>query len=303
MVAPAITYLQPYVNLIPGTGITITIDTGSEDGGDNEITISASGGSGDVATDAIFDAKGDLAVGTGSDTADNLAAGANDTILMADSAAATGLKWVASAAPVAVGTANAEGTSDDFSRASHVHAHEAAHINHDTTWAAKGDSIVGTANDTAAVLSVGANGTINVADSNQTTGQAWELKSAGAQTADVTTSETTTSTSFTDLATSGPAVTITVGISGMALIIVSASIFNSNAGNNTFMSYSIDGDTATTARGAVIGAISSTAGTQRMTRANVETGLSPGSHTFTSKYLTAANTGTFAARRIIAIPL
>lgn len=52
---------------------------------------SESGGS--VATDTIWDAKGDLAVGTGADTAERLAVGANDTILIADSTQTTGLRW------------------------------------------------------------------------------------------------------------------------------------------------------------------------------------------------------------------
>jgi len=46
-----------------------------------------------VATDAIWDAKGDLAVGTGANTASRLAVGANGTVLVADSAEATGVKW------------------------------------------------------------------------------------------------------------------------------------------------------------------------------------------------------------------
>lgn len=53
----------------------------------------AAGGS--VATDAIWDAKGDLAVGTGSNTAARLAVGSNTYVLTADSAEATGLKWAA----------------------------------------------------------------------------------------------------------------------------------------------------------------------------------------------------------------
>lgn len=48
-----------------------------------------------VATDPIWDAKGDLAVGTGADTAARLAVGANDTFLIADSSQATGLRWAA----------------------------------------------------------------------------------------------------------------------------------------------------------------------------------------------------------------
>lgn len=123
---------------------------------------------------SLFAAKGDIVAGTGASTVGTLTVGADDTILMADTAAATGLKWVASASPSAVGTAAAVGTSDTFTRGDHVHAHEAAHINHDTTWAAKGDLIAATANDTAAVLTVGANTTILMADSTQTTGTKWQ---------------------------------------------------------------------------------------------------------------------------------
>jgi hypothetical protein len=44
-----------------------------------------------------IDAKGDLIGGTGADTFSRLAVGANDTVLTADSTAATGLKWAAPA--------------------------------------------------------------------------------------------------------------------------------------------------------------------------------------------------------------
>ncbi len=65
------------------TGELIRIDVGN-----------ISGGGGDVATDAIWNLKGDLAVGTGSNTATRLGVGANVLPLVADSAEATGLKWV-----------------------------------------------------------------------------------------------------------------------------------------------------------------------------------------------------------------
>ena len=52
------------------------------------------GGGGSVATDTIFNAKGDLAVGTGSNTAQRLAVGvSNGQVLTVDSAETTGLKW------------------------------------------------------------------------------------------------------------------------------------------------------------------------------------------------------------------
>ena len=50
-------------------------------------------GSGGVASDAIWDAKGDPAGGTGSNTAVKLTVGANNTVLSAASGETTGLKW------------------------------------------------------------------------------------------------------------------------------------------------------------------------------------------------------------------
>jgi len=50
-------------------------------------------GGGGVATDAIWDAKGDLAVGTGANTASKLAVGTDGKYLKADSGEATGMKW------------------------------------------------------------------------------------------------------------------------------------------------------------------------------------------------------------------
>lgn len=52
-----------------------------------------SGGGGSVATDTIFDAKGDLPVGTASDTAARLAVGKRRNILQPDPSESTGLKW------------------------------------------------------------------------------------------------------------------------------------------------------------------------------------------------------------------
>lgn len=53
----------------------------------------SSGGSGSVATDTIWDAKGDLAAATGSDAAVRVAVGANGNMLQADSASTAGVKW------------------------------------------------------------------------------------------------------------------------------------------------------------------------------------------------------------------
>jgi hypothetical protein len=70
----------------------VTAGTGISGGGTSgTVTITNS-----MATE--IDAQGDLVVGTGADTFARLAVGANDTVLTADSAEATGLKWAAPAA-------------------------------------------------------------------------------------------------------------------------------------------------------------------------------------------------------------
>jgi hypothetical protein len=51
------------------------------------------GSGGDVATDAIWDAKGDLAVGTGADTAARLAVGSDGQAIGADSSRSSGIRW------------------------------------------------------------------------------------------------------------------------------------------------------------------------------------------------------------------
>lgn len=66
-------------------------------------TVMSGGGGGSVATDAIWDAKGDLAVGTGANTASRLAVGTNGYVLTADSAEATGVKWASISGGVADG--------------------------------------------------------------------------------------------------------------------------------------------------------------------------------------------------------
>lgn len=80
----------------PGDGDVLTWD----DGAGEWVAAVPTGGSGAVATDTIFDAKGDLAVGTGADTAARLPVGTDGQVLTADSAEATGTKWATNPAGV-----------------------------------------------------------------------------------------------------------------------------------------------------------------------------------------------------------
>jgi len=61
---------------------------------------------------ATVDAKGDLIAGTADNTVARLAVGANDTILVADSSTATGLKWAAPASGSTFVGANVKSTTD-----------------------------------------------------------------------------------------------------------------------------------------------------------------------------------------------
>lgn len=60
------------------------------------ITPDSAGPAGSIATDTIYDAKGDIAVGTGDNASSRLAVGTNGYVLTADSAQSTGVKWAAS---------------------------------------------------------------------------------------------------------------------------------------------------------------------------------------------------------------
>jgi hypothetical protein len=138
--------------------------------------------------ESLFTAKGTIITASAASTPSSLAAGADDTILMADAAAAGGLKWVASATPStqAFGDAATIGTADTFTRGDHKHAmpadpvtnHVAAADPHtgyvlESAINAKGDLYAGTADNTPGILTAGANDTILMADSAAATGLKW----------------------------------------------------------------------------------------------------------------------------------
>lgn len=171
----------------------------------------------------------------------------------------------------------------------------------DTIWDAAGDLVQGTGADTATKLSAGTAGQV--------------LKSAGAAAANtwsspgefvtgnakVATTQTTTSTSFADLATTGPSVTVTVGASGKVLLHIKSRMANT-AADDCYIGVAVSG--ATTTAAATMLAISLAAnklgevGTTTMI-----TGLATGSTTFKMQYAVASGTGTFTNRELTVAPV
>jgi len=150
-----------------------------------------------------------------------------------------------------------------------------------------------------------------VAKSSEATGLAWEAPAASIPANDYATAElasyqSTTSTSYTDLSTSGPAVTVTTGTK--ALVIVSASLFNNQNQNQltSFMSYAVSGATTVSASddwALAVSGINAIGYQFRVSFASMQTSLTAGSNTFTAKYRTGSGTSEFKARSIIVINL
>lgn len=118
----------------------------------------------------------------------------------------------------------------------------------------------------------------------------------------VETAESTTSSSFTDLATVGPSVTVTTGTK--ALVIITAGINNTSGDIASSASFSVSGATSFSADNTVRIARDGIAANTlvRYSGATLFT-LTAGSNTFTMKYSTqAATTATFSVREIIVIP-
>jgi hypothetical protein len=116
----------------------------------------------------------------------------------------------------------------------------------------------------------------------------------------VGTTESTTSTTYADLATVGPSATATIGPSGRALVVMSARILNDTADSVSLMSFAGAGRTGTDGE-SVIGHQST--GFSTLSTAMLVAGLTVGTQTFTAKYRVSAGTGTFSFRRLAVIPL
>ena len=132
------------------------------------------------------------------------------------------------------------------------------------------------------------------------------LALSGAATAYVGSVQSTTATTLTDLATVGPAVTVTIGASGMALVICSAVCYDTTNGQSASMNFAVSGATTIAAPASntyVLAQGNSGVAIVGSSAATLVTGLTPGSNTFTAKYQASGGTAYFEDRGIIVIPL
>lgn len=127
------------------------------------------------------------------------------------------------------------------------------------------------------------------------------------QFATVTTSQTTTSTSFTDLATVGPTVTITGVLGQQAMVWISAEVDNNTANLQSWATVEVTGAstyTASSERSAVTrDGLSANSPVQYMATYLFDPIARGSSVTFTMKYKVGGGTGTFANRRMAVWPL
>lgn len=116
-------------------------------------------------------------------------------------------------------------------------------------------------------------------------------------------SETTTGTSYTNLATAGPAVTTVTGTK--AFVIIGAQITNNTGTLGAFMSYTVSGATPTVAAtdASALVHYPSSSGLPLQASRIIFQGVNAGSNTFTAQYKVAgASTGTFSQRTLAVIP-
>lgn len=156
-----------------------------------------------------------------------------------------------------------------------------------------GDIVYATGANAIARLAIGTEGQELVVNS-AATAPLWMTRSASTQ--DVTAAQTTTSTSYTDLATTGPAVTLSPGITKAHLLLYKAEMYN-DAGDFTYASPSIAGAAAVDVDSAWVAA---TAYSSKMMTTLAASQASGATHTI--KYKNGASgTGYFRNRRIVGV--
>jgi hypothetical protein len=122
--------------------------------------------------------------------------------------------------------------------------------------------------------------------------------------ASVSTAETTTSTTYTNLTTTGPQISSLV-TGNQALVVVASRQANSTATAECYTSFTITGATPTVAASDNIAwffQAPAVNGAGRASAATLVIGLTAGANTFTVQYRVSAGTGTFSARHLAVFP-
>jgi hypothetical protein len=155
-------------------------------------------------------------------------------------------------------------------------------------------------------IPIGANNTVLTADSAQALGLKWATPASAAPTsarALVATSEGTTSATYTDLTTAGPAVTITTGTK--ALVIITGKLNTNTSATTVFYGFDVSGATTIAATdSSALGTTGSHTARAYQSSFVTQVTVNAGSNTFTSKYRADGSTNAqFANREIIVIDL
>jgi len=135
-------------------------------------------------------------------------------------------------------------------------------------------------------------------------GASWQTLVPAGQTisaAYVATSQSTTSTSYTDLATAGPTVTVTTGTTAYVTI---QTIASDTVANRQYMSFAVSGASSISAGTYEIAPVVVPAGsgvTVPLVLSFVVTGLTAGSNTFTCKYKSSDGNSITYAKRFIQV--
>lgn len=126
---------------------------------------------------------------------------------------------------------------------------------------------------------------------------------SGAATSQVNTQQSTTSGSYANLTTVGPAVTVTVSASGIVMLGFSCLMTATNASDGGRASISINGSTPDDAH-SIEHFASNADGSSTVSRTMLLTGLTPGSNNFSMKYkTTGTNAQNFENRDLWVLPL
>lgn len=124
----------------------------------------------------------------------------------------------------------------------------------------------------------------------------------GTAAAEITTTQTTTTTAYVDLATIGPAVTVTTGANALVLLTSDSSI--TVGGDVAAMGCAVSGATTIAAPAGTNSIYISQTSQIQTTCATFIASLTPGSNTFTAKYgIIGGGTGSWSNRTITVIPL